>query len=63
MDHFGAAMTGVKPKSSFLSPRMALPLTEALLKLGMKRHASRNQDGPLAEAKSGFTFRDNALRG
>lgn len=63
MDQFGAAMTGVKPKSSFLLPRMAWPLASALLKRTMKKPASRYHDGPFAEAPSGFSFFENALVG
>ncbi len=61
MDHFGAAMTGVSPKSSFLSPRMALPLGAALLKLSLSRLPGRYGEGPLREPPGGFSFRENAL--
>jgi len=63
MDRFGAAMTGVKPKSSFLSPRMALPLGAALLSLSVSRRPSRYDAGPRGESKSGLSFAENALRG
>ncbi|MBW2507041.1 MAG: geranylgeranyl reductase family protein [Deltaproteobacteria bacterium] len=62
MDRFGAAMTGVKPKSSFLSPRLALPLGAALVKLSIARGAHRYDAGPLNEPMSGLSFAENALR-
>lgn len=61
MDGFGAAMTGVKPKSLFLSPKMALPLGTALLRRALSRRASRYAAGPRAEAAHGFSFAENAL--
>lgn len=61
MDGFGAAMTGVKPKSLFLSPRMALPLGAALLKLSLSRRASRYDAGPRAEAIGHYSFASNAI--
>jgi geranylgeranyl reductase family protein len=61
MDGFGAAMTGVKPKSLFLSPKMALPLGSALLRLALSRRGSRYVDGPGAETSHGFSFAENAL--
>jgi hypothetical protein len=62
MDDFGAAMTGVKPKSLFLSPRMALPLGAALLRLSLSRRAPRYAAGPHAEPGNGLSFAENALR-
>ena len=62
MDNFGAAMTGVKPKSLFLSPRMALPLGAALLRLSLSRRASQYRAGPRAERATGLSFAENALR-
>ncbi len=62
MDDFGAAMTGVKPKSLFLSPRMALPLGAALLRLSLSRRAARYADGPRAEPGNELSFAKNALR-
>jgi flavin-dependent dehydrogenase len=63
MDQFGAAMTGVKPKSLFLSPRMALPLGAALLgRLGSGTR-SAYADGPRAEPDHEFSFARNALAG
>lgn len=61
MDQFGAAMTGVKPKSLFLSPRMALPLGAAMIRLGLHRSPRSYDAGPRAEARSGFSFAENAL--
>ena len=61
MDNFGAAMTGVKPKSLFLSPKMALPLGAALLKLSLSRRASRYREGPLGEPAHPLSFARNAL--
>ena len=61
MDGFGAAMTGVKPKSLFLSPRMALPLGAALLKLSLSRRRSRYDAGPGAEAGGEYSFAKNAI--
>lgn len=61
MDGFGAAMTGVQPKSLFLSPRMALPLGAALLKLSMSRRTSRYDAGPGAEATGQYSFATNAI--
>lgn len=62
MDQFGAAMTGVKPKSLFLSPRMALPLGAALLGLLRPRGSVSYDDGPRAEAAHEYSFVRNALR-
>jgi len=62
MDNFGAAMTGVKPKSLFLSPRMALPLGAALLRLSLSRRASQYRAGPSVERATGLSFAENALR-
>jgi flavin-dependent dehydrogenase len=62
MDNFGAAMTGVKPKSLFLSPRMALPLGAALLRLSLSRRASQYREGPRVERATGLSFAENALR-
>ena len=61
MDRFGAAMTGVEPKSIFLSPRMAMPLGAALVRLGLGRAGSRYAEGPRAEPRLGFSFAENAL--
>ena len=61
MDNFGAAMTGVRPKSLFLSPQMALPLGAALLRLALSRRAPRYDIGPRAETAHGFSFAENAL--
>jgi len=61
MDGFGAAMTGVKPKSLFLSPRMALPLGAALLKLALSRPAPGYHLGPHAEARGRYSFAANAV--
>ena len=62
MDDFGAAMTGVKPKSLFLSPRMAVPLAGALLGLVRSRTTTAYRDGPRAEPEHDFSFARNALR-
>ena len=51
MDNFGAAMTGVKPKSLFLSPRMSIPLGAALLGLLTSRAPTKYASGPRAETK------------
>ena len=61
MDGFGAAMTGVKPKSLFLTPRMALPLGAALLGLMRSRTTMEYHDGPHAEPAHDFTFAQHAL--
>ena len=61
MDGFGAAMTGVKPKSLFLTPRMALPLGTALFGLALKRNTTSYRDGPYAEPPHEFSFARNAL--
>lgn len=61
MDGFGAAMTGVKPKSIFLSPRMALPLGAALLGLAFDRTKTEYRKGPLAERPHELSFARNAL--
>ena len=61
MDEFGAAMTGVKPKSVFLSPRMSVPLGLALLRLGFGKGPASYEAGPRAERRGGFTFVENAL--
>ena len=68
MDNFGAAMTGVKPKSLFLSPNMALPLGAALLRLSLSISISLSRStmgydaGPRAEPQHGFGFAENAVR-
>jgi hypothetical protein len=62
MDNFGAAMTGVKPKSLFLSPRMALPLGAALLRLLRSRRGAMYTAGPRAEPAHDYSFARNALR-
>jgi hypothetical protein len=62
MDQFGAAMTGVKPKSLFLSPRMSIPLGAALLGLSIKRGATSYQAGPHGEPAHEYSFAKNALR-
>lgn len=62
MDNFGAAMTGVKPKSLFLSPRMSIPLGAALLGLLRSRAHTKYASGPLAEPKHEFSFAMNALQ-
>ena len=66
MDNFGAAMTGVKPKSLFLSPNMALPLGAALIRLSLSLSLSRStmgyDAGPRAEPQHGFGFAENAVR-
>ena len=62
MDLFGAAMTGVKPKSLFLSPRMSLPLGAALLGLLRSRPQTSYEAGPSAEAPHQFSFAENAVR-
>lgn len=62
MDQFGAAMTGVKPKSLFLSPRMALPLGSALVKIGLGGRRTRYETGPRSEPRRGVGFAENALR-
>jgi geranylgeranyl reductase family protein len=62
MDNFGAAMTGVKPKSLFLSPRMALPLGAALLRLMSSRRGALYAAGPRAEPAHDYSFARNALR-
>ena len=61
MDNFGAAMTGVKPKSLFLAPKMALPLGAALLRLTLSRLPSRYDAGPNAELRGGYSFAEHAL--
>ncbi len=61
MDQFGAAMTGAKPKSLFLSPRMAIPLGAAMLRLSVQRPLRSYDEGPRTEAPSGFSFAENAL--
>jgi flavin-dependent dehydrogenase len=62
MDNFGAAMTGVKPKSLFLSPRMAVPLGAALLRLLGSRRGAQYAAGPRAEPAHDYAFAQNALR-
>ncbi|MFW2387600.1 MAG: NAD(P)/FAD-dependent oxidoreductase [Polyangiales bacterium] len=62
MDHFGAAMTGVKPKSLFLSPRMSIPLGAALLGLVSRRSATSYESGPRGERQHPYSFANNALR-
>jgi hypothetical protein len=62
MDHFGAAMAGVKPKSLFLSPRMALPLGAALFGLMRSRKATHYNAGPRAEPAHHWSFAQNAIR-
>ncbi len=62
MDNFGAAMTGVKPKSLFLSPRMAVPLGAALFGLIRSRGATEYRAGPRAEPAHDYSFAHNALR-
>jgi geranylgeranyl reductase family protein len=62
MDNFGAAMTGVKPKSLFLSPRMSIPLGAALLGLLGSRARSNYASGPRAEPSHNFSFAMNALQ-
>ena len=62
MDQFGAAMTGVKPKSLFLSPRMSIPLGAALLRLLSSRASTTYASGPRAEPKHDFSFAINALQ-
>jgi flavin-dependent dehydrogenase len=62
MDNFGAAMTGVKPKSLFLSPRMAVPLGAALLGLIRSRRGMEYHAGPRAEPAHDYSFARNALR-
>ncbi|MGB9338342.1 MAG: hypothetical protein WCB63_03865, partial [Polyangiales bacterium] len=62
MDQFGAAMTGVKPKSLFLSPRMSVPLGAALLGLLGSRPRTSYQDGPHAEPSHELSFAKNAIR-
>ncbi len=62
MDDFGAAMTGVKPKSLFLSPRMSIPLGAALLGLLSSRARSNYASGPRAERSHDFSFAMNALQ-
>ncbi|MEM9731552.1 MAG: NAD(P)/FAD-dependent oxidoreductase, partial [Myxococcota bacterium] len=61
MDDFGAAMTGVKSKALFLSPRMSLPLGAALLRLGARRFGSTYGSGPRAEQTHARSFALNAL--
>jgi geranylgeranyl reductase family protein len=61
MDNFGAAMTGVKPKSLFLAPKMALPLGAALLKLALSRRSPKYHAGPSAERQGGYSFAEHAL--
>ena len=61
MDQFGAAMTGVEPKSLFLSPRMALPLGAALLRLATSGSAGKYSLGPGAESRHDFSFANNAV--
>ena len=61
MDDFGAAMTGVKSKSLFLSPRMSIPLLAALLGLLRTRANNEYASGPRAEPRHDFSFANNAL--
>ena len=62
MDNFGAAMTGVKPKSLFLSPRMSIPLVAALLGLLSSRAHTKYALGPRGEPAHAFSFAMNALQ-
>jgi flavin-dependent dehydrogenase len=62
MDDFGAAMTGVQPKSLFLSPRMSIPLGAALLGLLSSRARTKYASGPRAEPTHDFSFAMNALQ-
>ena len=62
MDRFGAAMTGVKPKSLFLSPRMALPLGAALMRLLGSRSGHAYSHGPRSSPPHAYSFARNALR-
>ena len=52
MDGFGAAMTGVASKATFLAPKMALPLAAALLRLGVGRGRRAYADGPRADVRA-----------
>ncbi|MGB5809049.1 MAG: NAD(P)/FAD-dependent oxidoreductase [Polyangiales bacterium] len=61
MDNFGAAMTGVKPKSLFLSPRMSLPLGAAMARLLSARPEPAYRRGPQAESPHRYSFAANAL--
>ena len=61
MDEFGAAMTGVKSKSVFLSPRMAGPLAASLVRLGFRGSRGSYGAGPRAEPRGGFSFAENAV--
>ncbi len=62
MDNFGAAMTGVKPKSLFLSPSMSIPLVAALLGLLSSRAHTKYALGPRGEPTHAFSFAMNALQ-
>ena len=57
MDNFGAAMTGVKPKSLFLSPRMAVPLGAALLGLIRSRRGMEYQRWASRRARARLQLR------
>ena len=61
MDRFGAAMTGVEAKATFLAPKMALPLAAALLRLGLAGGGLAYADGPGAAAGRGDSFARHAL--
>ncbi|MEO0323857.1 MAG: geranylgeranyl reductase family protein [Myxococcota bacterium] len=52
MDGFGAAMTGVASKATFLAPKMALPLAAALLRLGLGRGRRAYAEGPRGDARA-----------
>ncbi|MEM1418804.1 MAG: geranylgeranyl reductase family protein [Myxococcota bacterium] len=60
MDGFGAAMTGVASKATFLAPKMALPLGAALLRLGLSGPRAY-ADGPRADVRSP-AYRHSFLR-
>ena len=62
MDNFGAVMTGVKPKSLFLSPRMSIPLGAALFGLLTSQAPTKYASGPRGEPKHDFSFAKNALQ-
>ncbi|MEM7135815.1 MAG: NAD(P)/FAD-dependent oxidoreductase [Myxococcota bacterium] len=61
MDNFGAAMTGVKSKSLFLSPRMSLPLGAAMARFLTRRVPRAYGRGPAGESPHDNSFAANAL--
>jgi geranylgeranyl reductase family protein len=65
MDEFGKAMVGVKPKSVFLHPHMAVPLGIALGRLMLRTGKAREGFyalGPASETPHDNSFARNGLR-